>query len=228
MPVNDIHGGEISTETASLIKQMEAEAQRPEVIPNPELSGDEPALTGLQVGDDKFAVPQGTEVIANPASTGTESDLERLQVGERVYKIPGGEGFIGLLKDKFNPLHSFSMEHPILKLTVYKDSLTSYTVEDGTYVLLIYPGPKATSSLFNSAGPAEIPEDAHAIQISVVDGEIVLEDGESGSVSTCPFDLNPSDRCFMLYSSDSVPGYYIAYATDVTGIAIGAEYVQAE
>lgn len=259
MPVNDIHGGEISTETASLIKQMEAEAQRPEVIPNPELSGDEPALTGLQVGDDKFAVPQGTEVvanptlagtesdltglqvgetkytvpqgtevIANPASTGTESDLERLQVGERVYKIPGGEGFIGLLKDKFNPLHSFSMEHPILKLTVYKDSLTSYTVEDGTYVLLIYPGPKATSSLFNSAGPAEIPEDAHAIQISVVDGEIVLGDGESGSVSTCPFDLNPSDRCFMLYSSDSMPGYYIAYATDVTGIAIGAEYVQAE
>lgn len=255
MPVNDIHGGEISTETASLIKQMEAEAQRPEVIPNPELSGDEPALTGLQVGDDKFAVPQGTEVVANPvlagtesdltglqvgetkytvpqgtevvanpASTGEESDLLRLQVGERVYKIPG-DG-IGLLKDKFNPLHSFSMEHPVLKLTVYKDSLTSYTVEDGTYVLLIYPGPQATSSLFYPAGE-EIPEDAHAIQISVVDGEIVLEDGESGSVSTCPFDLNPSDSCFMLYSSDSMPGYSIANATDVTGIAIGAEYVQA-
>ena len=74
MPVNDIHGGEISTETASLIKQMEAEAQRPEVIPNPELSGDEPALTGLQVGDDKFAVPQGTEVVANPTLAGTESN----------------------------------------------------------------------------------------------------------------------------------------------------------
>lgn len=225
MSVNDIHGGEISTETASLIKQMEAEAQRPEVIPNPELSGDEPALTGLQVGDDKFAVPQGTEVVANPASTGEESDLLRLQVGERVYKIPG-DG-IGLLKDKFTSA-SFSMEHPVLKLTVYKDSLSSYAVEDGTYVLLIYPGPKATSSLFNSAGPSEIPEDAHAILISVVDGEIVLEDGESGSVSTCPFDLNPSGSCFMLYSSDSMPGYYIANATDVTGIAIGAEYVQAE
>lgn len=146
-----------------------------------------------------------------------------------MYKIPGGEGFIGLLKDKFDKFTSasFSMEHPFLKLTVYKDSLTSYTVEDGTYVLLIYPGPQATSSLFHSAGQ-EIPEDAHAIQISVVDGEIVLEDGESGSVSTCPFDLNPSDRCFMLYSSDSMPGYYITYATDVTGIAIGAEYVQAE
>lgn len=262
MPVNDIHGGEISTETASLIKQMEAEAQRPEVIPNPELSGDEPALTGLQVGDDKYAVPegtevvanptlagtesdltglqvgetkytvpQGTEVVANPASTGEESDLLRLQVGERVYKIPGGGSqSIGLLKDKFTSasFRSFSMEYPILKLTVYKDSLTSYTVEDGTYVLLIYPGPKATSSLFNSAGPSEIPEDAHAILISVVAGEIVLEDGESGSVSTCPFDLNPSDRCFMLYASDSTPGYYIANATDVTGIAIGAEYVQAE
>lgn len=258
MPVNDIHGGEISTETASLIKQMEAEAQRPEVIPNPELSGDEPALTGLQVGDDKFAVPQGTEVvanptlagtesdltglqvgetkytvpqgtevIANPASTGVESELARLQVGERVYKIPGGGGqLIGLLKDKFTSA-SFSMEHPVLKLTVYKDSLTSYTVENGNYVLLIYPGPQATSSLFYPAGE-EIPEDAHAIQISVVDGEIVLEGGESGSVSTCPFDLNPSDSCFMLYSSDSTPGYSIANATDVTGIAIGAEYVQAE
>lgn len=257
MPVNDIHGGEISTETASLIKQMEAEAQRPEVIPNPELSGDEPALTGLQVGDDKFAVPQGTEVVANPTLAGTESDLTglqvgetkytvpqgtevvanpvstgeesglvRLQVGERVYKIPGGEGFIGLLKDKFTSA-SFSMEHPVLKLTVYKDSLSSYAVEDGTYVLLIYPGPQATSSLFYSAGQ-EIPEDAHAILISVVDGEIILKDGESGSVSTCPFDLNPSDSCFMLYASDSMPGYYIANATDVTGIAIGAEYVQAE
>ena len=257
MPVNDIHGGEISTETASLIKQMEAEAQRPEVIPNPELSGDEPALTGLQVGDDKFAVPQGTEVVANPtlagtesdltglqvgetkyaipqgtevvanpASTGEESDLVRLQVGESTYKIPGGGSqSIGLLKDKFTSA-SFSMEYPILKLTVYKDSLTSYTVEDGTYVLLIYPGPQATSSLFYTA--EEVPADAHAIQISVVGGEIVLEDGDSGSVSTCPFDLNPSDSCFMLYASDSMPGYNIVNATDVTGIAISAEYVQAE
>ena len=226
MPVNDIHGGEISTETASLIKQMEAEAQRPEVIANPELSGDEPALTGLQVGDDKYAVPEGTEVVANPASTGEESDLLRLQVGEVTYKIPGGVSqSIGLLKDKFTSA-SFSMEYPILKLTVYKDSLTSYTVEDGTYVLLIYPGPQATSSLFYTA--EEVPADAHAIQISVVAGEIVLEDGDSGSVSTCPFDLNPSDSCFMLYSSDSMPGYNIANATDVTGIAISAEYVQAE
>ena len=198
-----------------------------EVIPNPELSGDEPALTGLQVGDNKFAVPQGTEVVANPASTGEESELARLQVGERVYKIPGSEHrAVGLLKDKFTHA-SFSMEHPVLKLTVYKDSLTSYTVEDGNYVLLIYPGPKATSSLFY---PAEegIPEDAHAIQISVVDGEIILEGAESASVFTCPFDLNPSDSCFMLYSSDSMPGYYITNATDVTGIGIGAEYVQEE
>ena len=162
-------------------------------------------------------------MVANPAATGEESDLLRLQVGERVYKIPGGGSqSIGLLKDKF-PFSRFSMEYPVLKLTVYKDSLTSYTVEDGNYILLIYPGPQATSSLFYPA--SEIPEDAHAIQISVVDGEIVLEDGDSGSVSTCPFDLNPSDSCFMLYSSDSMPGYSITNATDVTGIAISAEYV---
>lgn len=260
MSVNDIHGGEISTETASLIKQMEAEAQRPEVIPNPELSGDEPALTGLQVGDDKFAVPQGTEVVANPtlagtesdltglqvgetkyvvpqgtevvanpASTGEESDLSRLQVGERVYKIPGGGSQpIGLLKDKFTSA-SFSMEHPVLKLTVYKYSLSSYAVEDGNYMLLIYPGPQATTGMFPPYNMQEIPNDAHAISFSVTSGEISFLDGQTdGVVQTCPFDVNPSDRCFLLYSSDSAPGLAIVFATDVTGIAISAEYVQAE
>lgn len=61
-----------------------------DVVANPTLSGTEPALSGLQVGDDKFAVPTPTEVIANPTTTGTEEDLTALQVGDDKYLIPAG------------------------------------------------------------------------------------------------------------------------------------------
>lgn len=62
-----------------------------EVIANPTLVGTEPDLTGLQVGDDKYKVPDpGTTVVANPTLAGTESDLVGLQVGDTKYKISAG------------------------------------------------------------------------------------------------------------------------------------------
>lgn len=62
-----------------------------EVVANPTLAGTEPDLTGLQVGDDKYKVPDpGTTVVANPTLAGTESDLVGLQVGDTKYKISAG------------------------------------------------------------------------------------------------------------------------------------------
>ena len=57
-----------------------------EVSANPTLSGTEPLLTGLEIGDDKYKVPD--EVSANPTLSGTEPLLTGLQVGSDVYKAP--------------------------------------------------------------------------------------------------------------------------------------------
>ena len=56
------------------------------VTANPTLSGTEPLLTGLEIGDDKYKVPD--EVNANPTLSGTEPLLTGLQVGSDVYKAP--------------------------------------------------------------------------------------------------------------------------------------------
>ena len=57
-----------------------------EVVANPTLAGTEAALSGLQVGTDKYAVPTPTEVVANPTLAGTEAALTGLQVGDTKYK----------------------------------------------------------------------------------------------------------------------------------------------
>ena len=56
------------------------------VTANPTLSGTEPLLTGLQIGDDVYKAPD--EVDANPTLSGTEPLLTGLQVGSDVYKAP--------------------------------------------------------------------------------------------------------------------------------------------
>ena len=56
------------------------------VTANPTLSGTEPLLTGIEIGDDKYKVPD--EVSANPTLSGTEPLLAGLQIGDDKYKIP--------------------------------------------------------------------------------------------------------------------------------------------
>ena len=58
------------------------------VVANPTLAGTESELTGIEVGDTKYKIPEGTVVIANPTLAGTEDNLEGLQVGDTKYKIP--------------------------------------------------------------------------------------------------------------------------------------------
>ena len=92
-----------------------------EVVANPTLAGDESKLTGLQVGDTKYAVPQGggatytagtgiditsstisvdntvalksdiIDVVANTSST-PSATLTNLQVGSVIYAVPQGGG----------------------------------------------------------------------------------------------------------------------------------------
>ena len=55
-----------------------------DVIANPTLAGTEEKLTGLQVGETKYAV---SEVIANPELAGTESKLNGLEVNGTKYSV---------------------------------------------------------------------------------------------------------------------------------------------
>ena len=59
-----------------------------EVVANPTLAGTEGNLTGLQVGDTKYKVPEVINVVANPTLAGTEDPLTGLQVGDTKYKVP--------------------------------------------------------------------------------------------------------------------------------------------
>ena len=61
-----------------------------QVEANPTLAGTEAELTGLQVGDTKYKVPQGTQVVANPDPAGT-TELTGLQIGDTKYKINTGK-----------------------------------------------------------------------------------------------------------------------------------------
>ena len=54
---------------------------------NPTLEGTEASLTGLQVGDTKYAVPQGTSVEANPLLVGGETSLASIQIGNTKYVV---------------------------------------------------------------------------------------------------------------------------------------------
>ena len=56
------------------------------VTANPTLSGTEPLLTGIEIGDDKFRAP--ADVSANPTLSGTEPLLAGLQINDDKYKVP--------------------------------------------------------------------------------------------------------------------------------------------
>lgn len=56
------------------------------VTANPTLSGTEPLLTGIEIGDDKYKVPD--EVNANPTLSGTETLLTGLEIGDDKYRAP--------------------------------------------------------------------------------------------------------------------------------------------
>ena len=60
------------------------------VIANPEMSGDEDDLVGLQVGTTKYKVSSGgseTNVVANPEYTGNEVLLNRVSINDVDYKL---------------------------------------------------------------------------------------------------------------------------------------------
>ena len=84
------------------------------VVANPELVGTESDLTGLQVGNTKYKVPQPTTVEANPTLDGTESALTGLKVGSTKYKVSGGTK---LYK------HELSFSDTTLGITIKKISI---------------------------------------------------------------------------------------------------------
>ena len=71
-------------------KTVQYKSELVKVSANPTLAGTEADLTGLQVGDTKYKIPEGTEVIANPTLSGTEADLEGIQIDGTKYKVSGG------------------------------------------------------------------------------------------------------------------------------------------
>ena len=76
-------------ELQTISKQIADEEIASNVIANPEDAG-ETELSGIQIGDDKYIIPQGTEVIANPDPAG-ETALTGLQIGEDKYVISAGK-----------------------------------------------------------------------------------------------------------------------------------------
>ena len=63
------------------------------VIANPEMSGDEDDLVGLQVGNTKYKVSGeggGSEVIANPTLEGDEDSLNSIEIDGTKYIVEGG------------------------------------------------------------------------------------------------------------------------------------------
>ena len=58
-----------------------------EVIPNPEMEGDEPDLEGIEIDGDKYKIPEGTAVEANPTLAGTENALTGIEVDGTKYKV---------------------------------------------------------------------------------------------------------------------------------------------
>lgn len=62
------------------------------VVANPTLAGTEDSLTGIQIGETKYAVDSGTSVVANPTLAGTEDSLTGIQIGETKYSVGGSSG----------------------------------------------------------------------------------------------------------------------------------------
>ncbi len=103
-----------------------------EIVANPTLVGDEEEFTGLQVGNKKYAAPQGTPVVANPVLEGDEQALEGLEVKGTKYKVSGGSGSAQhyhkvVLATENQEQYCFGEN---LLLDVYIDTPGSLTVKD--------------------------------------------------------------------------------------------------
>ena len=106
-----------------------------EVIPNPEMEGDEPDLTGIEIDGDKYKIPEGTAVEANPELSGGESNLSGLQIGDTKYVVPQGTNVVA------NPTMSGS-EPKLTGLQVgdnkYKVPQGGGTIVNGINIDVIY------------------------------------------------------------------------------------------
>ena len=97
------------------------------VVGNPTLSGTEPLLTGLQIGDDKYKAPDQTKIYTSVA--GTEPEFKGIQVGEGlVYKVPAGA--------VANP--TLAGTEPLL--TGLQIGLDKYKVPDPTKIINVLSG----------------------------------------------------------------------------------------
>lgn len=102
-----------------------------EVIANPTLAGTEADLTGLQVGENKYKVPEVINVVANPTLAGTETDLTSLQVGDTKYAIPQGSGGgATLYQHNIALVKSAFLDHGYAQLVIFNDSSTPLTSND--------------------------------------------------------------------------------------------------
>ncbi len=76
---------ELKNELATLQQTV---ASLDTVTANPTLSGTEPLLTGLEIGDDKYKVPEETHILTSGVHPAAP-DFKGLQIGSGiVYKVP--------------------------------------------------------------------------------------------------------------------------------------------
>lgn len=122
-----------------------------QVEANPTLAGTEASLTGLQIGDTKYAVPQGTTVVANPTLAGTEADLEGLQVGDTKYKVGGGKQlYQHNIRVKALHVHSGSYYYLSTGITIINDSNVSIDTFEKLYSYLTSKGYTSINSILTS------------------------------------------------------------------------------
>lgn len=86
-----INGKEVSrakVKSAGADEQEIIDVINDQIKVNPTLAGTEPNLTGLQMGDDKYANPEGTIVVANPTVSQDDATLTSLKIDDTNYKLP--------------------------------------------------------------------------------------------------------------------------------------------
>ena len=186
-----------------------------QVVANPTLAGTEADLTGLQVGETKYAVPQGTPVVANPTLAGTEADLTGLQVGDTKYAVPQGGGSSDIY------LHSVQIGYPasppssgmaysiflyILKsdttamnsISTLFDYLDTLVVGTSTTVYPIYSG-----WCFNLAATTDSSRPLEGTYYNKTNGTLVMY-YKNDSGSTMNFSVTRTNPSSNIYVHDNV------------------------
>ena len=159
-------------------KIVEVAEEIPEITANPELSGEETELTGLELNGTKYKITDavGTTVVANPELVGTESDLTSIQVGETKYKVEqpitytAGSGIsinngeIANTAQGVNVVANPTLAGTEASLTGVQVGSTKYKVEQPTTVVANPSGSASTdltkiqigSTNYNVAGGTEV------------------------------------------------------------------------